>query len=118
MITLYKNSERNLKSSDFIRSLKTAVNAEVNSLGEFRKWKEICTGHRISVSLTLYAVKLPNDQIAYFFSDSLGRLACTLHPVLSDMFAYIRDHGFKTDHDFYVEDYGMTEEDYAIWNES
>lgn len=113
-MTLTKKSDRVLKTAAFIKAIRS-VGGDVKNLGEFRRWKELSDGSRLSVSLTLYRVSA-NGKTGYFFSDSLGRVACPLCPDLAEMKNFLHDKGYKTDRDFYIEDYGMTPEDYAAWN--
>lgn len=114
MLKIYKVSERVLKVSLMIKALKD-IGSEVKQLGEFMKWKELDDGSRLSVSMTLYQIKT-SDRVAYFFSDVLGRLACEAFLDVNDGYDWLRKHGYKTDHDFYIQDYGMTEETWQEWN--
>lgn len=113
-MTLTKKSDRALKTAEFLRICRS-TGMETSNLGEFRKWKELRDGSRLSVSLTLYRISAVGN-VAYFFSDSLGRVACPLCPDLAEMKNFLHDKGYKTDRDFYIEDYGMTAEAYAAWN--
>ena len=114
MLKMYKRSERVLQVSCMIKAMRNC-GSEVKNLGEYMKWKELENGSRISVSLTLYQAKTL-DRIAYFFEDSLGKLACEAFVNINDGYEWLKSHGFKTDHDFYIQDYGMTEETWAEWN--
>ena len=114
-MTLTKKADRVLPVRAFIACLRSN-GMEIVNLGDFRKWKELRDGSRLSVKLTLYRASASNGKAAYFFSDSLDRIACAVNPNLEEMTAFLRDHGYKSDHDFYVEDYGMTEESYREWN--
>lgn len=113
-MTLLKKSDRVLKTAAFIKAIRS-VGGDVKNLGEFRKWKELSDGSRLSVSLTLYRVSA-NGKTGYFFSDSLDRVANTVCPDLTEMKNFLCDKGYKTDRDWYIEDYGMDAETYAAWN--
>ena len=112
---LFKKSERIIKTSVLIKSMK-ANGAEFENLGEFMKWKELADGSRLSVSMTLYQVKA-NSNKCYFFSDSLGRMASPMVVDRKEAVDWLKNHGYKTTHDFYIEDYGMSEETWKEWSE-
>ena len=114
-MTLYKKSDRVLKTAEVIRGLK-AIGCTFKELGEYSKWKEVQDG-RLQVTITIYELHKPDDTNNYYIvSDALGRLAADVQNDKAEVFDWLRTHGYKTTHDWYIEDYGMSENTWREWN--
>ena len=114
-MTLYKKSERVLKMSLLIKGLKE-IGCTFREIGEFSKWKEVQDG-RLQVTMTIYEMTRPDDENKYYLvSDVLGRLACEVQKDKKEVLDRMKAHGYKTTHDWYIQDYGMSEETWREWN--
>ena len=91
------------------------MNAKVREVGEFKKWKELWNGDRISVTITVYEIK--NElKTVYLLEDTLGRLCADLQENKAEVMEWLKDKGYKTAHKFYTEECGMSEETWKAWN--
>jgi hypothetical protein len=109
---LYKKSERKMNIYDFKKAMK-AGGFEAKSIGEYRKWKELHDG-RVSVRMTIYEISRGGVAEGYVLADVLDRVACQIILNKQEVLDWIKEHGYKTDKQFYMEDMGMSEE---LWNE-
>lgn len=112
-MTIIKKSERNLKARHLIAGLKDSGNT-VKEIGKFSKWIEVYNG-KLQWSNTLYEIEA-DGKTAYFLVDSLGWVACVINPDKNDVMDWLKNHGYKTEKDWYIEDYGMSEETWNAWN--
>lgn len=110
---LLKKSERTINAKKALTTYKK-IGFTVENLGEFRKWKELPDG-RIAVKMTVYKVE-NEDCTAYFLEDILGRFACEAVTDAKEVFDWLKEKGYKTDKEFYLNDYGMDEETWEEWN--
>ncbi len=120
MFTVTKSADRLIKTQIFINSVKTgAPQIQFKTIDRFIKWKELDGGSKISVKFDLIRFYNPdNKATAYILSDSFDRLACIAHPDLEEIHAWLIEHGYKAEKDFYIQDYGMSEETWNEWNTS
>lgn len=112
-----KRKDRTLKASAFNAGMK-AVNGTTRMIGEYAKWKDLDNGSRIQMKFDIIEVSVPNGPVnkAYYLRDGLGFMASIVCGDLKDVKQWLIDHGFKTIKDWYIEDNGMSEETWKIWN--
>ena len=123
MLQLLKRKERVLKVSTFLQTMRQ-MQAETKEIGEYTKWKELSDGSRLSVSVTVYKVtvdtrKFGGDKInvCYSMKDSLGfEMQKVLTEDLEEIKTWLKEKGYKTTKQFYLEDCGMNEETWEEWN--
>lgn len=120
MFTVTKSADRLIKTQIFINSVKTgAPQIQFKTIDRFIKWKELDGGSKVSVKFDLIRLyNTDNKATAYILSDSLDRLACIAHPDLEEIRTWLTKHGYKPEKDFYIQDYGMSEETWNEWNTS
>lgn len=111
---LFKKSERQIKASSMLKTFRT-IGGTTKSIGEYMKWKDLSDGSRLSVSISVYEIKY-EGQTMYLLEDSLGRVAAPVQENKAEIMDWLKAHGYKTEHKFYTEDYGMTEETWRAWN--
>lgn len=111
---LYKKADRNTKTQDFLRIFKDTGFATQN-IGEWKKWKELPDG-RLSVSMTVYEIKKDDQVQGYILSDTLQRVACPITLDKQEVMDWLKEKGYKTAKEWYLQDYGMTEEAWEEWN--
>lgn len=114
-----KKSERFIKSADFTKSLHDA-GATVKEIAEYSKWVELYNGGRIQAKLTIMCVdsRSIGGNVGYYMKDNFGMVAC--YPVndINEIKSWINAHNYKTIKDWYIQDYGMSEETWKEWNSS
>lgn len=124
MIELLKMSERKLNGFQCKKDFEE-VGAKTKNLGTWKKWKTLKGGHdRITVSVTVIEVHLcfngfcaKYDNVFYLLIDSLDKIMTKGYPKdFLDVEQWLREKGYKTEHDFYTQDYGMSEDDWIEWN--
>lgn len=123
MLQLLKRKERALKVSTFLQTMRQ-MQAETKEIGEYTKWKELSDGSRLSVSVTVYKVtvdtrKFGGDKVntLYCMKDSLGfEMQKVLTEDLEEIKTWLKEKGYKTTKQFYLEDYGMDEGTWEEWN--
>lgn len=111
---LYKKSERLFKTAATLKSFR-AIGFTTKHIGEWDRWKEIENG-RLQVKIDVYEV-VGNGMTCYFVSDTLGRVASAMVTDLQEVMDWLKEHGYKTDKQWYMEDCGMSEELWKEWNE-
>ena len=118
-----KRSERLLKASAFNVGLKSA-GAVVKEVAEYSKWHElqngINAGSRIQVKMFIMKadVSKVSGVIGYYLKDDMGMIASGVVTDINDIKCWLVDHGYKTVHDWYIQDCGMSEETWNEWNTS
>lgn len=123
MLQLLKRKERVLKVSTFLQTMRQ-MQAETKEIGEYTKWKELSDGSRLSVSVTIYKItvdtrKFGGDKVntLYCMKDSLGfEMQKVLTEDLEEIKTWLKEKGYKTTKQFYLEDCGMNEETWEEWN--
>ena len=123
MLQLLKRKERTLKVSNFLQTMRQ-MQGETKEIGEYTKWKELSDGSRLSVSVTVYEVTIDERKFggnkvktAYCMKDSLGfEMQKVLTEDLEEIKTWLKEKGYKTVKQFYLEDYGMSEEMWEEWN--
>lgn len=113
-----KRKDRVLKSSGFAAGVK-AVGGTVRTIGEYSKWHELRDGSgRIQVTLDIVEVYIPSADVkkAYYLRDTFGYMASIVCGDLKEVKQWLTDHGYKTIKQWYIEDNGMSEETWKIWN--
>ncbi len=116
MMKMIKRSERTIKARHMIAGFKN-FGGESKLIGEYSKWKELSDGSRLQVSYEIYSVSgVANSQTFYFMSDVLGNVASVATYDLGEVLEWLKNHGYKTTHDWYIQDYGMSEEVWQEWN--
>lgn len=119
-MNLLKKSERMLKAQDIIKTYKTLGMTHSN-LGTYCKWKELSIGGQLQVSLTIHKfsgnpVLTNGAEAIYFLEDALGRVACQIISDKQEVMSWLKEHGYKTEKRWYIEDYGISEETWKAWN--
>lgn len=118
-----KRSERIMKDAAFNTGMKS-VGGVVKEVAEYSKWHELqCGDHvgsRIQVKMFIVKVDLSkvNGNIGYYLKDGMGMVASDIVLDIGDIKCWLVDHGYKTIHDWYVQDCGMSEETWCEWNTS
>lgn len=123
MLQLLKRKERFLKVSTFLQTMRQ-FNNKTEEIGEYTKWKELSDGSRLAVSVTVYKVTVDERKYggnkvktAYCMKDSLGfEMQKVLTEDLEEIKTWLKEKGYKTTKQFYLEDYGMSEETWEEWN--
>lgn len=113
-----KRKDRVLKASGFNAGIKS-VDGTVKTLGEYSKWHNLKNDMgRIQVKMDIIEVYIPSAEVkrAYYLKDELGYMASIVCGDLKEVKQWLTDHGFKTIKDWYIEDNGMSEETWKIWN--
>lgn len=118
---LIKKSERNVNVESALKTYRQ-IGADIKSKGRFMKWKD-CPNGRMSVHLDVYIVSIDSDELKahgqwYVLGDTLGRMAYSGQDNWTDIQNWLSSKGYKTEKDFYTQDYGMTEESYQEWCEA
>ena len=111
---LLKKSERKMHRDRYAIAMK-AGGMELKRVAEFKKWKELHDG-RVSVSLTIHEITFHGQTQGYILTDSLERVATQIILNKQEIVEWLKEHGYKTDKDFYREDMGMSEETWEEWN--
>lgn len=118
-----KRSERILKATAFNTGLKS-IGIVVKEVAEYSKWHELQSGehagNRVQIKMLIVKVDMSkvNGSIGYYLKDSMGMVASDIVTDINDIKRWLDDHGYKTIHDWYVQDYGMDEETWKEWNKS
>lgn len=123
MLQLLKRKERLLEVSTFLQTMRQLHN-ETKKIGEYTKWKELSDGSRLAVSVTVYKVTVDERKYGenkvntlYCMKDSLGfEMQKVLTEDLEEIKTWLKEKGYKTTKQFYLEDYGMSEETWEEWN--
>ncbi len=111
---LIKMKDRNLRADDMLKAFRS-MGSKTKSVGEYCKWKELRMGSRLQVKIEVFEVK--NDNFcAYMVVDSFRRVAAQLQPDKKEVLGWLKEHGYKPVKQWYLEDYGMTEETWNEWN--
>lgn len=112
-MVLIKKCDRK-KASIYIKAFKE-VGIKVKKLQEYRKWKNLSDGGRMTVKMDLYEV---NDGVGkvYFLSDTLNRKATKYIENVEEIYSWLEEKGYKKEKQFYLEDYGMDLETWNEWN--
>lgn len=113
-----KRKDRVLKASCFNAGVKS-VDGTVKTLGEYSKWHNLKNDiGRIQVKMDIIEVYIPSSEVkkVYYLKDELGYMASIVCGDLKEVKQWLADHGFKTIKDWYIEDNGMSEETWKIWN--
>lgn len=111
---LFKKNERQIKANSMLNTFRK-IGGETKNVGEFKKWKELYDGSRISVSINVYEIRYEGETM-YLLEDTLGRVCAEIQKDKKEIMDWLNAHGYKTVHKFYIEDCGMTEETWKIWN--
>ena len=111
---LKKKADRILKVQGMTKALKQTGAGTMRNLGTYCKWKNLPDG-QLQVKMTIYEVKY-SEGTAYFMADTLDRICTSLNSDLDDMRGWLREHGYKTEKKWYLEDYGMDEDTWNEWN--
>lgn len=110
---LYKMSERTIKATPMLAAYR-ASGFKTTDMGRWCKWKELDYG-RIQVKFDVYRVV--NDMITvYLMCDSLDRVAAPMTESKEEVLGWLKEHGYKPEKQWYIEDYGMDEETWEEWN--
>ena len=118
-----KGSERLVKAAALNAGLKTAGGV-VREVAEYSRWHElqngINAGSKVQIKMFIMKVDLSKVSgfIGYYLKDGMGMVASDSVTDINDIKCWLADHGYKTVHDWYVQDYGMSEETWREWNTS
>lgn len=111
---IWKASERVVSGGVFRKAIREAGGI-VKELGEFSKWANLVNGGRLQKTLTIYELGGRGGKM-YLVCDSLDRAVCEMQFDKKEVFEYLKEHGWKTTKNWYMEDCGMSEETWNIWN--
>lgn len=118
-----KRSERVLKAAAFNVGLKSAGGV-VSEVAEYSKWHElqngVCAGSRIQVKMFIMKADMSkvSGVVGYYLKDGMGMIASDIVIDINEIKCFLVDHGYKTVHDWYTQDCGMSEETWKEWNTS
>lgn len=115
-MTYFKRNERFIKTAVLTKPVKDAGGV-IKEIEEYSKWHDLDNGGRIQLTLTIVRMSNGSNE-AYILSDNLGFVASQPTTDLSDVKDWLVVHGYKTTHDWYTQDCGMTEETWKEWNGS
>lgn len=111
MLTIFKKSERNLNATQML-SVFRQMNYQTKHIGEFDKWKE-ANGIKYQAKINVYQINM-DDKIAYVMADNFDRFMNPFTEDKKEIMNWLKEKGYKTDKQWYMEDCGMTED---LWNE-
>ena len=111
---LFKKDERVMRTAVMTKALKEC-GFKVREVGEYSKWKDMRSGGRLQVKITVYESK-GDDRTFYIVSDSLDRVAAPMINDKKEVMDWLKDHGYKTTKQWYLEDCGMDESTWNYWN--
>ena len=117
----FKRSERILKAAVFNAGMKSAGGV-AKEVAEYSKWHELQNGYhagsRIQVKMFIMKADLSkvNGTVGYYLKDDMGMVASEIVVDINDIKRWLVDHGYKTVHDWYIQDCGMSEETWREWN--
>lgn len=112
-----KRSERMIKASAISTGIKGAGGI-VTEVAEYSKWHELQNGGRIQIKMFIMkadATKV-NGNICYYLKDGMNMLASDMTLDINEIKSWLVCNGYKTVHDWYVQDCGMSEETWREWN--
>ena len=118
-----KRSERLLKAATLNAGLKSAGGV-VREVAEYSKWHElqngINAGSKVQIKMFIMKADLSkvSGVVGYYLKDDMGMVASDLVVDINDIKRWLADHSYKTVHDWYVQDCGMSEETWKEWNTS
>ncbi len=111
---LFKKAERVLKVNNAIAAFK-GNGFTVKEVGTWCKWKDLGDYGLLQVKMDVYEVK--NDTMTfYIIGDSLDRVAAPVIENKKEIMDWLKEHGYKTEKKWYMEDYGMDESTWNYWN--
>lgn len=115
----FKRSERIVKAMVLNAGIKS-VGGIVKEVAEYSKWHEQDTGSRIQVKMFVIKADFGkvNGTVGYYLKDGMGMVASDIVTDINDIKCWLDDHGYKTIHDWYVQDCGMSEKTWKEWNKS
>ena len=123
MMKYIKRSERILKAAAFNAGLKS-VGGVVKEVAEYSKWHElqngINAGSRIQFKMFIMEADLSKigGSVGYYLKDDMGMVASDVVANVNDVKDWLVGHSYKTVHDWYIQDCGMSEETWREWNAS
>lgn len=115
---LYAKSERTISTGTLLSTFRTAGYKTTN-VGVWCRWKEY-GGCKVQVKMTVYEVKANVPMAcftAYLISDTLGRVAAPMVENKQEIMDWLKEKGYKPERQWYIEDYGMSEETWDAWTE-
>ena len=111
---LYKKADRKLNVANMLKAFKDC-GFRSKHIGEWDKWKDLYDGGRLQVKIDVYEIK-NEDVTSYMIGDTLGRVAAPLVSDKEEVMDWLKEHGYKRDKQWYMEDYGMDESTWNYWN--
>ena len=114
MMNLIKKADRIMNIHMFREAMK-ATNTNLEEIATYCKWKEVSTG-RLQVKFTIYKLTDKDGNVNYTVTDSLNRIACTVTNSITDITDFFSTNGYMPEKDWYINEYGMTEESWNEWN--
>ena len=112
---LYKKAERTIKVGKLLGTFREC-DWETKNLGRWCKWKELKNDSgRLQVKFDVFEIK-KDDITVYLMSDSLDRVAAPTTADKKEVIDWLKEHGYKPEKQWYLEDYGMDEETWNAWN--
>lgn len=114
-MVVYKMAERTLDAATALKAFR-AGGWQTKEIGTFCKWKDGRFGSRYQAKVTAYEITTTDGRVAYVMVDTLDKIMNPLEPDKATVMGWIKDHDYKPEKDWYIEDGGMTEEMWAAWN--
>ena len=120
---LIKKDERKLHYGNTLNSYKKNFGAVLQSKGRYMKHKEFDYGAikgTKTVHLDICYVEIKNEQFGiddkfYVVGDTLGRICFSGEADFNEIKNWLNEKGYKTEKQFYIEEEGMSPEDYEEW---
>lgn len=112
---LYKKSERHMRAESCLEGFRK-FGMTTASIGRWKKWKELRDGGRVSVHIDVFELKDKNQVQGYLIGDTLGKVAAPIVLDKQEVLDWLKDKGYKTEKQWYLEDNGMDEETWDEWN--
>lgn len=112
----FKFNERCMKHSVVSQMLR-GDGAVTGTHGEYTRGINLSNGSKVSEQLTIksYDARPVGGNLVYVLVDNFDMWASDT-ATLEEIKAFLKDNGFKTTHDWYVQDNGMSEETWQEWN--
>ena len=118
-----KRSERIMEAASFNAVMK-AIGGAVKEVAEYSKWHELQNGEHAGsrVPDKMFIMKVDMSKVSgvvgYYLKDNMGMVAAYIATDINDIKRWLIDHSYKTAHDWYIQDCGMSEETWREWNTS
>lgn len=107
-----------MKGSTFANAIKLSSGKPVNELGLYCKWSAMHNDEqglwKRQMKAAVMQGELDGEKAYWLVIDRM--VACAVTRDLNEINEWLAAHGWKTEHKWYIEDNGMTEETWQMWN--